>query len=221
MRPEDAFSALELAIQTEEPQVAISAMDWPKYLGKLPEAQRRYFSEMIRETEETDRGLSSKTGSAIEGSESADAGVSSVNSILTEICAAPATSRTVVIQRIVTNAVRSTLDLRSSDELDPSEALSDLGMDSLLAIDLRNNLSSILGRRLPSTLVFDYPTVERLTRFVEQELFPIEPDPQENVTEQMSETNIAGGLASMGILDEIEQMSDEQVDLIFEKGAHR
>ncbi|WP_158750016.1 SDR family NAD(P)-dependent oxidoreductase [Acidobacterium sp. S8] len=221
MPPEHAFAALELAIQMEESQVAISDMDWTKYLGKVPEAQKRFFSEVSLETKEAERRPTSKTGRVIEGGHSTDALASSVNTLLVEIFAASATSRTAAIQRIVANAVRSTLDLRSSEELDPDESLSDLGMDSLLAIDLRNNLSSLLERRLPSTLIFDYPSVGRLARFIEQELFSAESMPQANDTEPMSEANIPGSLASLGILDEIEQMSDEQVDFIFEKGAHR
>ena len=38
----------------------------------------------------------------------------------------------------------------------------DLGMDSLLAMDLRARLEAALDDTLPPTLTFDYPTTERL-----------------------------------------------------------
>ena len=40
------------------------------------------------------------------------------------------------------------------------------GLDSLGAIELRNMLEDSLGVSLPSTLVFDYPTVESLTQYL-------------------------------------------------------
>jgi hypothetical protein len=39
-----------------------------------------------------------------------------------------------------------------------------LGMDSLMAVMVRNALATALGRKLPATILFDHPTVERLSR---------------------------------------------------------
>ncbi|MEO8900002.1 MAG: beta-ketoacyl synthase N-terminal-like domain-containing protein [Polyangiaceae bacterium] len=59
------------------------------------------------------------------------------------------------------------------------ERLMDLGMDSLMAVQLRNALDRALefekGRGLPSTLMFDYPTIEAIAEFVRQRLAPATP----------------------------------------------
>ena len=45
----------------------------------------------------------------------------------------------------------------------------DLGMDSLMAVELRNYLQNILERSIPASLVFDYPNVEALAEYFIQD----------------------------------------------------
>ncbi|MEM9218999.1 MAG: amino acid adenylation domain-containing protein [Cyanobacteria bacterium P01_F01_bin.150] len=49
-----------------------------------------------------------------------------------------------------------------------SDNLVDLGLDSLLSLELRNSLQTHLGCRLTSTFVFEYPTITSLANFVTQ-----------------------------------------------------
>ena len=52
------------------------------------------------------------------------------------------------------------------------EPLMDAGLDSLGAVELRNGLSGTVGVELPSTLVFDYPSVGALAGFLETQVAP-------------------------------------------------
>ncbi|MFJ5925167.1 SDR family NAD(P)-dependent oxidoreductase [Kitasatospora sp. NPDC092948] len=72
--------------------------------------------------------------------------------------------------RIVLEAVAEVLGHPAGTVLDAELAFTDLGIDSLTAVELRNRLNSALGLRLPSAVVFDHPNPVALAEFVAAQL---------------------------------------------------
>src|SRR5262249_28921417 len=51
--------------------------------------------------------------------------------------------------------------------VDTATSFRDLGLDSAAAVELAGKLGALLGRRLPSTLLFEYPSVDAVVAFLE------------------------------------------------------
>ncbi|MER6076625.1 beta-ketoacyl synthase N-terminal-like domain-containing protein, partial [Streptomyces sp. NPDC001817] len=71
---------------------------------------------------------------------------------------------------LVRATAAATLGHAGPEAIDPEQAFSELGFDSLSAVEFRNGLGEAVGMRLPATLVFDYPSPVVLARHLAQEV---------------------------------------------------
>ncbi len=73
---------------------------------------------------------------------------------------------------LVLRNVAEVLGYDDPEEVEVEEELLDLGFDSLMAVELRNRLNDETGLVLPSSLVFDFPTVGKLADHLAEQLAP-------------------------------------------------
>jgi acyl carrier protein len=90
-----------------------------------------------------------------------------------EIEAAPVARRPVLITALVTRIAAGVVGFAADRQIDPRMPLGELGLDSLMAVDLRNKLGKTLGHRFASTLLFDYPTIGGLADMIGTEVFDL------------------------------------------------
>jgi acyl transferase domain-containing protein/acyl carrier protein len=62
--------------------------------------------------------------------------------------------------------VRAVLRLSDDHPVDTGLGFFEMGMDSLMSVELRGRLERALGMRLPSTLAFNYPTIAEASEFI-------------------------------------------------------
>ncbi len=78
--------------------------------------------------------------------------------------------RLAILDQYVRERLIATLGLAAHDSVSPHRGFAEMGMDSLMAIDMRNELVAGLGHSLPSTVLFDYPNLERLVHYLASEV---------------------------------------------------
>jgi acyl carrier protein len=119
--------------------------------------------------------------------------------VLRRLEEAPAGSRRDLLVGYLREEALRVLGLSPAHPLSNEQALSELGLDSLLAVELRNAVGAGLGRTLPAALLYNYPSIAALSGKLLEELFPAA------LVEQTAPADAAMKL-------EIEHLSEDELD---------
>ncbi|MDX8399736.1 MAG: type I polyketide synthase [Gallionellaceae bacterium] len=170
-----------------EGQVGVLAMEWQHY-GQTHSSP--FLTNVVLEDDATDEGVSS---------------------VFEQLQHVAASERKSLLIRVLIDVVTDVLHL-SRDEVAPRERLFDLGVDSMIALDMKNRLQTLLGLPLSSTLLFDYPTIEALTDYFLEALSPVlvskqlEPIAAEALFANTSVEDMSEAEAEAMLLAQLEQM---------------
>jgi acyl transferase domain-containing protein/acyl carrier protein len=123
------------------------------------------------------RGLVRAPRRAVAGAAPAGGG----QSLVTRLGSLSETDGRRLLAELVCAHVAAVLAHASTDAVDETQAFSELGFDSLTAVELRNRLDLETGLRLPATLAFDHPSPAALAEHLYRSLAPAAPSVEETL----------------------------------------
>ncbi|WP_285516847.1 type I polyketide synthase, partial [Streptomyces sp. NBRC 14336] len=169
MQPELACQALQQALDHDETYLAVTDIGWdrfaPAFTGSRPSA-------LLRDLPDAQRALA-PAGTGGPGQAPADAfGADNADgpALVRHLAGLRPDERADAVLDVVRGYVATVLGYPGPEAIEPTRAFSDLGFDSLSAVELRNGMNKLTGLRLPATLVFDHPNCADLARMLLAEL---------------------------------------------------
>ncbi|QKG19194.1 type I polyketide synthase [Actinomadura verrucosospora] len=148
MAPDLAVRALARALDGQDGVVTIMDIDWPQ-LAFAPGAADLVQVPFVRDLPDV-RQLDLTPGVA--GGGQAD------GELMARLTGLTRAEQDRLLEDMIKAEAAGVLGYPSPDAVEAGRAFSELGFDSLTAVELRNRLSAVSGLRLPATLLFDYPT---------------------------------------------------------------
>ncbi|NEO12997.1 MULTISPECIES: type I polyketide synthase [unclassified Moorena] len=197
LESEKAIVALEKVLVSNSPQTVVANMNWRlfKQVYELG-GKRSLLSEISLDLEAT------------YGEDGEEQETQKQNSLRERLEAVTETQRRELLQKILQEEVAQVLGLPITNRPNPKVGFFDMGMDSLMSVELQRRLSKLLGVNLSSTLTFDSSNIEKLEKYIIDQhlvtvgLFKPETDKDEQ----------KGDFLETNLLAEIEQSSDRELE---------
>jgi 8-amino-7-oxononanoate synthase len=146
--PPQGLKVLKQLLQQQATQTIVFPVDWATFLNQQP--ANHFFARVQPQTK-----VKIKTATS---------------SFLQQLAQTNPNQQQHVLQSHIREQIAKVLGFSDPEDVDTQEKFADLGMDSLMAVEFKNNLQASFGNAISLTAAFDYPNVELLTAYLAQEL---------------------------------------------------
>jgi NAD(P)-dependent dehydrogenase (short-subunit alcohol dehydrogenase family)/acyl carrier protein len=151
MPPGKAINAMREIVHRREGNVVVADFDWARFGPTYTLARPRPLLAALADAQETQDELGDST-------------------LVTKLTGMQPAEQSRTLLELVRTHVAQLLGYDDPAEVEQGRAFDDLGFDSVAAVDLRTRLSKATGRKLPTSMVFDYQTPLKLADFLRTEL---------------------------------------------------
>ncbi|SEH60374.1 type I polyketide synthase [Magnetospirillum fulvum] len=160
LNPDQALRVLKHVLKEDLTQPAIVDADWRAFAA----------SQGI----DTQRGLYAALVSATGAGEQVETAAAVGRAIVEELRAVLAVERPGLLRSYLQELARHTLGYGEGEAIALDQPLVAQGFDSLMSVDMRNRLNRSLGKTLPASLLFDYPTLDKIATFLLSDIIVLE-----------------------------------------------
>ncbi len=160
LAPAQGLRTMMRLIGESPTQAVVAEIDWVAY-GRAQGIARG-------------RGLFASVVDAPGAGATASAEGPAARDIMAELAAVLPAQREGVMRSYLQELARQTLGYGHGEMIAPDKPLAEQGFDSLMSVEMRNRLNRALGRKLAASLLFDYPTLDRIGRHLLDSALPPE-----------------------------------------------
>ena len=193
------YELIGIFTQQKIPQAGVLPVDWEKWnIGSQSEVRSPVYDRLIPSTSDQD--------------------LAGLQDLRAAIAAASGDEQRHLIREAVRQCIATVLGLAESD-LDDEIAISRLGLDSLMATELRNRLVAQVGCSLPLVRLLEGPSAAELVQLLEVELKAAAAKASQEGSKEQLETKTDGDsiealekAREAGILEQLARLSEEDVD---------
>jgi|LauGreDrversion4_1035100.scaffolds.fasta_scaffold00100_2 acyl transferase domain-containing protein/short-subunit dehydrogenase/acyl carrier protein len=152
LAPSDALQYLEQALLLNRSQITVVNANWNQVKNTFSvHYEQPIFERLAPDTAETE--------------------TVSAPLLLNQLHEMPAWNRSEALSDYISQQVCALLEISDRTTLDFRRGFFDFGMDSLMAVALRTRLEQQLGCKLVASTIFDFPSIEQLTKYLLSLLF--------------------------------------------------
>ncbi|WP_345639388.1 type I polyketide synthase, partial [Rugosimonospora acidiphila] len=162
----DALDALSRAVGNDETAVVVADVNWDRFAATFTASRP---SPLL-------------TGLVSDAAPAADSTTDRAEELRVRLSGMGARDREAELTTLVRAEVAAVLGHADPSTVDPRRPFTELGFDSLTAVELRDALRSRTGLELPATLVFNHPNVAALAGYLGGELAISGTDPRADLS---------------------------------------
>ena len=151
MEPRLALAALLEAVGDQSPCVTVADVDWELFAPAFTVSRPRPLLEEVPEVRQ-----------ALDTQQATAAPDEAASALVSELDGLPLEEQRQLVVRLVCAEAATVLGHDSPEAVEADRVFTELGIDSLTAVELRNKLAAATGAVLSAAVVFDHPTPAEL-----------------------------------------------------------